>query len=98
MTANKLRVTRCFIEMDFRENKVEMYEGQAISKNLNTMVTQARQSSISVASLACAQESHFPDFTSRMDSLIHGRIDSLALSDRGSLFPCELVTSARPRS
>ena len=38
---------------------------------------------VSVASVACAQEFHSLDFASRMDSLIHGHIDSLALTELG---------------
>ena len=40
---------------------------------------------ISVASGAYSQEFHSLDFASRMDSLIHGRIDSLALAELGKL-------------
>ena len=41
--------------------------------------------SVSVASFACAQEIQFLDFASHMDSLIHGRIDSLSLTELGKL-------------
>ena len=40
---------------------------------------------VSIASFACAQEFHSLDFASRMDSLIHGRIDSLKLTELGNL-------------
>ena len=41
--------------------------------------------SVSVASFACAQEIQSLDFASRMDSLIHGHIDSLSLTELGKL-------------
>ena len=41
--------------------------------------------SVIVAGFACAQEIQSLDFASQMDSLIHGRIDSLSLTELGKL-------------
>ena len=41
--------------------------------------------SVIVAGFACAQEIQSLDFASQMDSLIHGRVDSLSLTELGKL-------------